>query len=46
MTDCGVRIEPEHAVSLAEAVKHVMLLSSDDIPKLGKNAACFYDGEL
>jgi colanic acid biosynthesis glycosyl transferase WcaI len=46
MADCGVCIEPENAVSLAEAAKHLMLLSSDDIQKLGKNAACFYDDKL
>ena len=46
MADCGVCVEPENAVSLAEAAKHLALLSSDDIQKFGKNAVCFYYDKL
>jgi colanic acid biosynthesis glycosyl transferase WcaI len=46
MADCGVCIEPENAVALAEAAKQFLSLSSDDIQKFGENAACFYDEKL
>ena len=46
MADCGVCIEPQNAVSLAEAAKRLASLSSADIQALGKNAASFYDKKL
>ena len=44
--DCGVCFEPENSVALAEAVKSLILLDSNDLIRLGKNAEKFYDKNL
>ena len=44
--DCGICFEPENASSLAEAAKHMMSLSTDEIKKMGKKAEFFYEEKL
>ena len=44
--DCGVCFEPENSVALAAAVQCLMLQDPNDIQRLGKNAARFYDENL
>ncbi len=44
--DCGVCFEPEDSVALAEAAKGLLLLDSNNIQRLGKNAMRFYDENL
>jgi len=44
--DCGVCFEPENSVALAAAVQGLMLQDPNDIQRLGKNAARFYDENL
>jgi colanic acid biosynthesis glycosyl transferase WcaI len=44
--DCGICFEPENSVALAEAVKSLILLDSNDLIRLGKNAEKFYDKNL
>ena len=44
--DCGICFEPENSVALAAAVQGLMLQHPNDIQRLGKNAARFYDENL
>lgn len=44
--ECGVCFEPENAANLAQAIKDLMLLSPNDLSRLGENAKKFYDENL
>ena len=44
--DCGICFEPENSVELAAAAQSLMLQDPNDIQRLGKNAARFYDENL
>ncbi len=44
--NCGVCVDPQNPVSLAEAVKQLMLLPTIDLQTLGKGARSFYDENL
>ena len=44
--NCGVCFEPENSENLAESVRHLMNLSSEEIKELGDNSRKFYDENL
>ena len=44
--ECGICFEPEDPMSLAEAVKNLVLLDKTDRQKLGQNAKRFYNKNL
>ena len=44
--NCGICIEPENPVSLAQAAKKLMYLDPRDLREMGVNASLFYDEHL